>query len=84
MPRPPTEGQKNQRMMIKVRLTDCQLFACIRIAQTDFVEERYYKKYQLDPTIRNLISVSKMAVRLTVCSLCILNFCNISYFPFWF
>ena len=26
----------------------------------------------------------KLLTRLTICSLCILNICNISYFPFWF
>ena len=26
----------------------------------------------------------KLLTRLTICSLCILTICNISYFPFWF
>ena len=26
----------------------------------------------------------KLLTRLTICSLCILTICNMSYFPFWF
>ena len=26
----------------------------------------------------------ELLTRLTICSLCILSICNISYFPFWF
>ena len=48
-------------MISNVRHTDCERFACIRITQSDFMEETYCKKYQWDPKIRNLISVSKMA-----------------------
>ena len=48
-------------MMTKVRHTDCQLFACARRAQSDFMEGIYCNKYQWGPKIRNLISVSKMA-----------------------
>ena len=52
---PPT-----QIMMIKVRHTDCQLFACVRRVQSDFMEGIYCNKYQWGPKIRNLISVSTM------------------------
>ena len=34
---------ENQRMMIKVRHTDYQLFACVRRAQSDFMEGIYCK-----------------------------------------
>ena len=52
---------ENQIMMIKVRHTDCQLFACVRRVQSDFMEGIYCKKYQWGPKITNLISVSTMA-----------------------
>ena len=54
---------ENQIMMIKVRHTDCQLFACVRRVQSDFMEGIYCKKYQWGPKIRNLISVSTMDIR---------------------
>ena len=39
----------NQRMMIKVRHTDCQGYACARRAQSGFMEGIYCKKYQWGP-----------------------------------
>ena len=48
-------------MMIKVRHTDQQLYACAKRAQSDFMEGIYCKKYQWGPKIRNSTSVSKMA-----------------------
>ena len=43
---PSTDRSENQIMMIKVRHTDCQLFACVRRVQSDFMEGSYCKKYQ--------------------------------------
>ena len=34
--------------------------------------------------VGELPSFREIAARFTVCSLCILNRCNFSYFPFWF
>ena len=52
---------ENQIMMIKVRHTDFQLFACVRRVQSDFMEGNYCKKYQWGPKITNLVSVYTMA-----------------------
>ena len=55
-------------MIIKVRHTDCQLYACAKRPQLDFMEGIYCKKYQWGPKIRNSTSVSKMAaVRRSKC-----------------
>ena len=43
----------NPRMMIKVRHTDCQLYACVKRTQQDLMEGIYCKKYQWSPKIRN-------------------------------
>ena len=40
-------------MMIKVRHTDRQLYACAKRAQSDFMEGIFCKKYQWGPKIRN-------------------------------
>ena len=40
-------------MMIKVRHTDRQLYACAKRAQSDFMEGIYGKNYQWGPKIRN-------------------------------
>ena len=55
-------------MMIKVRHTDRQLYACAKRTQSDFMEGAYCKKYQWGPKIINSTSVSKMAaVRRSKC-----------------
>ena len=48
-------------LMIKVRHTDRQLYACAKRAQSDLMEGMYCKKYQWGLKIRNSTSVSKMA-----------------------
>ena len=54
-PPPPYTDKRsgNERMMIKVRYTACQRFACVTRAYSDFMEEIYCKKYQWGPKIRN-------------------------------
>ena len=43
----------NQKMVIKVRHTYCQLHACTYRVHSDFMEIIYCKKYQWGPKIRN-------------------------------
>ena len=59
--RPTDRRSGNQRMVIKVRYTDCHFYAYVKGMQSDHMEGIYCKKYQWGSKIRTYISVSKMA-----------------------